>query len=740
MRPTGIRLSARLTALLLLLPISLIAGTPAYPLKKSADNRYLVDQNNVPFLIVGDSPQALIVNISESDAASFFADRAGLGFNTLWINLLCDEYTGGPADGSTIDNVKPFTATISPGGVYDLATPNETYFAHVDRVLNLAAAQGLQVLLDPIETGGWLDTMLGNGEAKCRAYGQYLGNRYKGFTNILWMSGNDFQQWQVPTNDTVALAVALGIRDRDTNHLHTIELDYYVSSSLNDPNWAPVIGLNATYTYYPTYAQCLLDYNRTNFDPNFMVEANYEFEHAYTGNLTLRRQEYWAALSGTTGQLYGNGYTWPFVSGWQDHLDTPGAIQFGYVSALLSPRAWYHLIPDTNHVVVTAGFGTFSDSGSVNDNDYATAARTADGSVVMAYMPTARTLTVDMSRLAGPAVAHWYDPAAGSYAAIAGSPLTNSGTRTFNPPGANFDGDSDWVLILETNPPPIPPPPPPPPPRPAFVQQNYATPQTAQLAVSVAYGIAQTAGSANIVAIGWNDATNNVTSVGDSAGNTYQVAVPTFRGNGMSQAIYYAIGINGGTNTIMVTFDHPAAFVDLRAAEYSGLSTINTFDAGSSATGVSGNGDSGPVSILATNELLFGAGMTAGGFSSAGSGFSQRVITVPDSDIVEDEVAATVGVYHATASLGSNTWLMQLAAFRPAVIVSPPALNVSLTSSNTLALSWPVGGPSFGLQQNSDLAATSWTTVTNAVQSTVGTNVITVPLSPSSRFFRLKYP
>src|SRR5262245_49056012 len=33
---------------------------PAYPLKASANNRYLVDQNDVPFLMVGDSPQALI--------------------------------------------------------------------------------------------------------------------------------------------------------------------------------------------------------------------------------------------------------------------------------------------------------------------------------------------------------------------------------------------------------------------------------------------------------------------------------------------------------------------------------------------------------------------------------------------------------------------------------------------------------------------------------------------------------
>src|SRR5262249_29482374 len=56
---------------------------------------------------------------------------------------------------------------------------------------------------------------------------------------------------------------------------------------------------------------------------------------------------------------------------------------------------------------------------------------------------------VDMSRLAGPAYASWYDPANGTFTAIPGSPLANTGTRTFTPPGSNSDGDGDWVLVLE---------------------------------------------------------------------------------------------------------------------------------------------------------------------------------------------------------------------------------------------------------------------------------------------------
>jgi hypothetical protein len=36
---------------------------------------------------------------------------------------------------------------------------------------------------------------------------------------------------------------------------------------------------DGAYTYYPTYAQVLKEYNRPSFKPVFMEEANYEFEH-----------------------------------------------------------------------------------------------------------------------------------------------------------------------------------------------------------------------------------------------------------------------------------------------------------------------------------------------------------------------------------------------------------------------------------------------------------------------------
>ena len=133
----------------LLMPVASSAAPPVYPLKKSANGRYLVDQSNAPCLLIGESPQALIVNLTTNDAALFFTNRSGHGFNTAWVNLLCATYTGGRADASTIDGILPFTGNVPSTSSYDLTKPNEAYFARVDQMINLAAQSGIQVLLDP---------------------------------------------------------------------------------------------------------------------------------------------------------------------------------------------------------------------------------------------------------------------------------------------------------------------------------------------------------------------------------------------------------------------------------------------------------------------------------------------------------------------------------------------------------------------------------------------------------------
>jgi hypothetical protein len=436
------------------------SGPPAYPLKVSENHRYLVDQNNQPFLIVGDTPQGLMGRLTEKDAETYFADREAHGFNTAgWIDVACaghDYPTNKFA--TTPDGIRPFNGFIGGSSdytQYDLSKPNEAYFTRLDHIVQIATKHHQAVFLDPVETIGWLPVLRANGLKAAFAYGQYLGNRYKGFANVMWLNGNDFNNWTIPPDDDLVQAVAKGIRSAAPTELQTVELHVRTSSSFDDPRWVPLSDLNSTYTYSPTYIQILHSYNQKPVAPDYLVEAHYDLENVGTPPdfgtpNVLRREDYWTMLSGGTGQFYGNKYTWSFADGWQSHLDTPGVDQLKIWKEFFSSYQWQDLVPDQDHTFLTAGLGTFGNVDTrVSESDYATAAVTSAGNLAIVYLPTVRAITVNLAALKGSARARWFDPTNGAYQDISGSPFGNSGSHEFTPPGKNHDGDGDWVLVLD---------------------------------------------------------------------------------------------------------------------------------------------------------------------------------------------------------------------------------------------------------------------------------------------------
>ena len=200
---------------------------------------------------------------------------------------------------------------------------------------------------------------------------------------------------------------------------------------------------------------------------------------------------------------------------------------------------------------------------------------------------------------------------------------------------------------------------------PTFVQLNTATPQTSESTATVSYGKSQTSGDTNIVVIGFYDTNATISSVTDSAGNVYALAAPLTSSGPIYQAIYYAKNIklvSFGSNTVKVTFSTAVQYPDIRIVEYSGLDQTSPLNAVASGTGTGGTANSGNVSTAEPSELLFAAGTTVGAFSAAGTGYTLRVITSPDADIVEDRDVTSIGTYGATAS-DSGDYVVQLVAF-----------------------------------------------------------------------------
>ena len=93
----------------------------------------------------------------------------------------------------------------------------------------------------------------------------------------------------------------------------------------------------------------------------------------------------------------------------------------------------------------------------------------------------------------------------------------------------------------------------------------------------------------------------------------------------------------------------------------------------------------GATTTTSANEVIFGANMVAHRPAAAGSGFTSRIITVPDGDIAEDEdVVATAGSYSATATLSpAGAWVMQMVTFIATPAPVPTVISVTPNNGST---------------------------------------------------------
>lgn len=498
----------------------------AWPFRSSTNGRYLVDQNNQPVLIIGDSPQGLVVGLNLTDSEEYFQRSQDHGINTVWVNLLAKGDNGGRPDGSTIDGMTPFTT------IDNLSTPRAAYFDRAAAMIAQAQSHNITVILDPIETINHLD-VLRNNAAHVYQYGRFLGNRFKDFPNIIWMYGNDYMP--NASDNALLFEVQRGIKDTDSpGRLHTVELYPTPNGSYSDPAWISHIDIDLGYTYGVGYDQILKEYNRS-ADPVIMIESHYDYEDApWIGHpaqppLSYRKQELWTFLSGGMGYVYGNYYTVNMANGWQTHMDTPAVTQLKYIKdSLLTPVAWYNLVPDQNHTFLTGGLG--NDNGAFLTDTHAAAARVADGSLGMVYMPDSRTITIDMSKMNGSTTARWFDPTTGAFTTI--GTYANTGSRQFTPPaGPHTDGTTDWVLVLETAP---------------------AAPDTE--APSVPGGLQASAASSTQINLNWTASTDNIAVTGYSV---YRSGV-LINGN-VTGTTYQDTGLTANTTYSYTVSAHDAA-------------------------------------------------------------------------------------------------------------------------------------------------------------------------------------
>jgi len=422
------------------------SASPAFPLQVSADGRYLVDSTGAPFFYHADTAWQLPKKATLAVAEEYFDRRVKDGFTAIQLHTVSKEI----APVCNLNGDEPFVP------LEDILKPNEAYWRHLDTILEAAEKRGLFVSIAALwirwggqDKEGWRSQLT---EDNARPYGRFLGQRYAARKNILWILEGDAN----PGEKQKAISLlAQGLKETAPHHLTTVHNapEHSSAAFFAGESW---LDINAAYTYRETYGHVLSEWSRAYPNqrprPIFLIESGYEHESndQRPGDpFRVRRQAYGAILSGALmGHAYGHRELWRFSGQWRQGLDDVGSKQMRHVKELFAARAWWKLEPDNDSRLVVGG------RGQAGEVDYVTAAVAKDGSFAILYLPQARPITADLTRLSPGAdqkvgVA-WFNPTTGGSSRGKGSPLPPTANREFIPPGKKASADNDWVLTLES--------------------------------------------------------------------------------------------------------------------------------------------------------------------------------------------------------------------------------------------------------------------------------------------------
>ncbi len=447
-----------------------------FPLRISNDKRYLVDQQNKPFPILGRTAW-FIISQPENGYQQFIDNTLSLGYNAIEFAVITHWPTGNHApfngegempflkrlNGSDWDGKLIYNSLSSEAP--DVTTPNEKYWLFVDNFLAYCENKKLLVFMFPAYLGydgeeqGWMKELGANGKEKVTTYGAWIANRYKHRKNIVWMLLGDMGK--LNTEQQVAEQALIdglkSVKDQQSTQ-YTAE-SHSGENAADNPHFGDEMTLNGVYTWelkVPVPYLSRKAYAHEPPMPAFLLEEPYDEEgpdgNNFNPNATqpVRRFQWWGWLSTVGGYISGNGYVWPFVDPiWQQHLETQGAKDMQILNQFIKSLEWWKLVPGglngmKDIIVDPLNIDTTA--------SYISGAADRDGSLMVAYIPPAHKggVTVDLSVLSKPARGYWFDPTSGRYIPVGGSQINNTGNRLFLPPGKNLQGETDWVLILTT--------------------------------------------------------------------------------------------------------------------------------------------------------------------------------------------------------------------------------------------------------------------------------------------------
>ncbi|MCB0686189.1 MAG: glycoside hydrolase family 140 protein, partial [Saprospiraceae bacterium] len=422
------------------------------PWLEITDNgRYLQTEDGTPFFWLGGTAWELLHRLNREEVIAYLDNRAAKGFTVIQTVALAE------LDGLNTPNAYGHKPLMDN----DPTRLNDAYFKHVDFVFSEAERRGMYIGFlptwgDKFNLATWGTGPLVFTPSNAETFGRLLAKRYKDRPNFVWILGGD--RWPEDEEDNqIIRGMARGIRSVDTRHLITYHPNGAKSATdfFATDDWLQLDMIQSGHDRdAKEYAYVWKDRAKSPVRPVINGEPRYEdhpnkfrpLEHGWMDAVDVRQTAWWTMLAGAAGYTYGCHDIWQMwsyeqkpVNGartvWYKALDLPGSEEVGIMRRFFDHFDWQGLENDQTLII----------SENPEDSTFQMAAISQSQDLIIAYVPSGKSIQVDLSRIQGSQVlAYWFNPRDGGKQII-GSYKTSE-NPTFEPWSKGWG--SDFVLVV----------------------------------------------------------------------------------------------------------------------------------------------------------------------------------------------------------------------------------------------------------------------------------------------------
>lgn len=496
------------SCILFLLAAFQVRAEDTIDLKVSDNGRFLVRADGSAFFPIADTAWGMAWRLTREEVDRYMARRKAQKFNTVALvafpsydgmKIYANAYGDYPFQ-VTNNAWEPQHPVTTPG-----ASPENSdeydYWDHLEYIIDNAHAHGMYVTLLP-SWGSYVAGSYGKGEPSglivfdVRSgydYGQWIGQRYSGKKNVIWMMGGDRSAVYGERDyrevfRAVAEGVADGVngidqQDDEADYSTTLMSFHPRKWSPNSSEWFhddPWLDFNSMQDQpVDQIVATELDYSLPTPKPTWLYEGGYEFraggDNVYR-DWQIRFQSYQTVFAGGFGITYGSMNVYhcgggvlaldePVTTGnateFESSLDEPGAMDMQHLYTLMtsmSTEQFLARIPDQS--IIDGDTGGMEVGEGVRSSCLL-ATRGVEADYAMVYSANGRNIRVKMEQLSDqPLSAYWFNPRNGQWHDGAGESADpkpfrinvpsgpDAPVQEFDPPGDATD-ENDWVLVLK---------------------------------------------------------------------------------------------------------------------------------------------------------------------------------------------------------------------------------------------------------------------------------------------------